>query len=332
MINEPSKKDKNKDEKKKMSLKTKIIVGAVSVVGAGIVFSGVGLYDENDRKDIEAYKIEYTKREVNLFQGYDEYNDLKKRYSTLDYRNKGEAKIELRRLAEEKYQYEKKTYSKYVDDTKEYKNRSESHRYDINMLLIKGRDTLTEKFNSEYKDVLDKFEEERKVWEIEDEKESEKEHLANQEKANDELAAKKKEEAKDVMAEERKETKPVEPINSDSQPNTVKSIKHGELLDSNVNAENTLIVKAKITPSFTNGLTISQNGYNIEDIILNQGGDKYDEIQYWAVADMDGGSESKVVSFTVGKDMIKKIKNKSIVGMEIVDKASDVFILPSLKN
>ncbi len=118
---------------------------------------------------------------------------------------------------------------------------------------------------------------------------------------------------------------------SESQSNKTYKLKFGELVEFNTN-DNTLIIKAKISPSYSNKTTISQNGYNVEDIILNQGGDSFDEIQYWAVADMDDGSESKVISFTLNKDQINAIKNKQIVGNQIVDKATDVWILPSLLN
>ncbi len=104
----------------------------------------------------------------------------------------------------------------------------------------------------------------------------------------------------------------------------------GQFLECNVNGS-TAVVKFKIEPSTSNKITIDQNGYNIEDMILNQGADKYDEIQYWAVADMTDGSESKVISFTVDKDLISMIKNKQIVGNQIVDYGKDLWILPSLK-
>lgn len=104
----------------------------------------------------------------------------------------------------------------------------------------------------------------------------------------------------------------------------------GQFLECNVNGS-TAVVKFKIEPSTSNKTTIDQNGYNIEDMILNQGADKYDEIQYWAVADMTDGSESKVISFTVDKDLISMIKNKQIVGNQIVDYGKDLWILPSLK-
>ena len=108
-------------------------------------------------------------------------------------------------------------------------------------------------------------------------------------------------------------------------------IKHGELLEENVN-DDVLVIKAKIEPSMNNKLTISQNGFNIEDIIKNQGGDKFKEIQYWAVADMSNGEESKVVSFTLNENLINNIKDGKIVANQIIDNAQDVYILPSLQN
>ena len=114
------------------------------------------------------------------------------------------------------------------------------------------------------------------------------------------------------------------------EDNSVK-LKFGELLDIN-ESDDKVVVKAKIEPSTSNKTTIDQNGYNVEDLILNQGFDKYDEIQYWAVADMTDGEESKAISFTVNKELITKIKNKEVVGNQIVDNASDTYILPSLKE
>lgn len=111
----------------------------------------------------------------------------------------------------------------------------------------------------------------------------------------------------------------------------MKSLKFGELLDVSTN-DNLLIIKAKISPSYSNKSTINQNGYNVADIILNQGGDLFDEIKYWAVADMTDGSERKVISFTLTKELINSVKNKQLFGNQIVNKATDVWILPSLQN
>lgn len=115
-----------------------------------------------------------------------------------------------------------------------------------------------------------------------------------------------------------------------SEPSLI--VPHGKVLDVNVTG-NILVVKAKITPSFNNHSTISQNFFNLEDLIKNQGCSKYDEIQYWAVADMTDGSESKVISFTVPKSTIDGINDGSIEAIAYLDEygyVTDVYILPSL--
>lgn len=126
----------------------------------------------------------------------------------------------------------------------------------------------------------------------------------------------------DSKAESTTETK--------QEDNNVK-LRFGELLEVN-ESDDKVVVKAKIEPSISNKTTIDQNGYNVEDLILNQGFDKYNEIQYWAVADMTDGEESKAISFTLNKDLITKIKNEEVVGNQIIDNANDVYILPSLKE
>lgn len=108
-------------------------------------------------------------------------------------------------------------------------------------------------------------------------------------------------------------------------------IKHGEFLSSTVNG-NTIVIKAKITPNLTNSLTIKQNYLNVDDLIRNQGLDEFNEIQYWAVADMTDGSESKVISFTVPKNIISAIANANISASDLGDYVDDLWILPSLRG
>lgn len=131
-----------------------------------------------------------------------------------------------------------------------------------------------------------------------------------------------------------------QPAVSGGQP----SLKIGELLsvtetptylfDDNDNfigtEDNIVVVKAKISPSYNNKATIKQNYLNIEDLIKRQGFDKYNELQYWAVADMTDGSESKVFSCTVSKSLIDSIKEDliSVEGYEVM--VDDLWILPSL--
>lgn len=109
------------------------------------------------------------------------------------------------------------------------------------------------------------------------------------------------------------------------------SIEHGDLVEATVNG-NTLIIKAKIESSYSNKATINQNYFNIEDIIKNQDGNKFDVIDYWAVADMQDGSEGKVISFTLEKDVIKNIYDGNIVANQIGNYVKDLWILPSLQE
>lgn len=109
------------------------------------------------------------------------------------------------------------------------------------------------------------------------------------------------------------------------------SIEHGNLVETTVNG-NTLIIKVKIEPLLTNKMTINQNYFNVEDIIKNQDGNKFDVIDYWAVADMQDGSEGKVISFTLEKDVIKNIYDGNIVANQIGNYVKDLWILPSLQE
>ena len=83
------------------------------------------------------------------------------------------------------------------------------------------------------------------------------------------------------------------------------TLKNGELLDTTISGSR-LVIKSKIGTSKMDTETINKNYSDICDIIKNQGGNAYDEIQLWTVADVDG-SEKKVMSFTVPKSVIDLI-------------------------
>lgn len=108
-------------------------------------------------------------------------------------------------------------------------------------------------------------------------------------------------------------------------------LQFGELLSFIDNNEGIAIIKAKIKPSYNNEATINQNYFNIEHLIKDNDFTKYNEIQYWAVADMNDGSESKVVSFTINKDLIDRISNDNIVANELDNYLDDLWIHPSLR-
>lgn len=117
-------------------------------------------------------------------------------------------------------------------------------------------------------------------------------------------------------------------------PSNSYTLLFGELLDANQSGGvdgNTLVIKAKINSQMTNNLTIAQNYHNAEDIIKNQGGDKFNCIDYWAVADMSDGSEQKVVAFTVNSNVIQGVAAGNIVAIEFEDYVDDLFIHQSLR-
>lgn len=111
------------------------------------------------------------------------------------------------------------------------------------------------------------------------------------------------------------------------------SLKYGELLDVTDNREamGVVVVKAKIEPNLTNNLTVAQNYHNAVDLIANQGFSDC-ELQYWAVADMTDGSESKVISFTVPADIVGRVASGDVVATQLPDLVTDLWILPSLAN
>lgn len=117
-----------------------------------------------------------------------------------------------------------------------------------------------------------------------------------------------------------------------TEKRTPTSVKFGTLLDANPNGgeDNTLVIKVKIEPNLTNKMTISQNYHNIIDIVKDQKCDTYDSIDYWAVADMSDGSEGKVISFLVNKNVIEGINAGNIVATTLEDNLTDLWILPSL--
>ena len=74
-------------------------------------------------------------------------------------------------------------------------------------------------------------------------------------------------------------------------------LKFGTIQDANPDGGvdgTTLVIKAKIESLLSNELTIKQNYHNVADIVQNQNGTDFECIDYWAVADMRDGSESKV--------------------------------------
>ena len=114
-----------------------------------------------------------------------------------------------------------------------------------------------------------------------------------------------------------------------------KKVEYGKLISfitNEIDEKNVAVVKVKIKPSYSNEATINQNYFNVDKLIKDDECDYYDEIQYWAVADMSDGSEGKVISFTLNKSTINSIKDGNIAASYLGDYLDDLWVLPSLLN
>jgi hypothetical protein len=112
-------------------------------------------------------------------------------------------------------------------------------------------------------------------------------------------------------------------------------LKYGDLIsviNGSSNDKKVVVIKAKITDSWNNELTIEQNYFSVCDLIKNRGFSVCDEIQYWAVADMSNGNESKVISFTIGSDLIQQIAAGNIIENQLGNYVDDLWIHPSLHS
>lgn len=106
----------------------------------------------------------------------------------------------------------------------------------------------------------------------------------------------------------------------------------GEILSVIFNGTD-LVVKQKINSQMTNKLTIDQNYYNACEIIRSLAGADFSDLQYWAVADMQDGSEGKVISFTVPADAVRYIMDHPDYPDNTLGQfVKDLWILPSLQD
>lgn len=108
-------------------------------------------------------------------------------------------------------------------------------------------------------------------------------------------------------------------------------LKFGEII-SESGTGGTHVIKVRVTPGYNDKTTVDQNYYNVADFIRNHGGDKYNEIQYWAMMDVDGdGDEEKIISFTVPKTLITKIYKNDVVDNTLGSYVKDLWIHKELK-
>lgn len=99
--------------------------------------------------------------------------------------------------------------------------------------------------------------------------------------------------------------------------------------DDNNNCDNLIAnIKVEIKDSYSNKATIDQNYYNISNYIKDNDISKYNEIQYWAINNI---TQEKVISFSLDKELIDKIKNNKMVDNQLGNYVNDLYIIPELK-
>lgn len=120
-------------------------------------------------------------------------------------------------------------------------------------------------------------------------------------------------------------------------------ISHGILLEEKENClkynendkceEKSLVLKVKVKQSYSNKATINQNYFNVGNYIRKNKDKSFDKISYRAVTDdTTDGSEFKVISFDVEKNVIKKLKDNSFADNQLGDYVTDLWINPELKD
>ena len=123
-------------------------------------------------------------------------------------------------------------------------------------------------------------------------------------------------------------------VHTDAQT-IVNDIEFGELIEVNTARTNegvSLFLEAMIESSESYNMAISQNLENIIEIIQNQGGNEFDEIQYTARMEMENGMETKVMSFTLNAETINGIyeENHEFGLSNLLTHINDLWLLPSL--
>ena len=86
-------------------------------------------------------------------------------------------------------------------------------------------------------------------------------------------------------------------------------------------------VKVKITLQKKENLSVNQNFFNVEDLILLHGFDICQEIQYTGIATLQGGGDSRVISFTIKKSAIDSVMLGDMTGDTMRDWVEDLILL-----
>ena len=92
-----------------------------------------------------------------------------------------------------------------------------------------------------------------------------------------------------------------------------------------------LTIKVQIDSSWNKEMTVKQNYYNIEKLVLECGASEFDWIQYMASHLMTDGSLQKVISFEVPKNLIDAIAAGNVLPGEYGDYIEGLWLHEELR-
>lgn len=122
-----------------------------------------------------------------------------------------------------------------------------------------------------------------------------------------------------------------DPEQSDDDGEESTMLEYGDLISINDNRDSNgvVVVKAKVYPLPNGNFLVLQNYYNVIGLIQDH--DFTDcEMQYWAVADIDG-DEIKVISFTMPPELVAQVVDGGDMATQLEDLVEDLYVHSSLK-
>lgn len=109
-------------------------------------------------------------------------------------------------------------------------------------------------------------------------------------------------------------------------------INFGEILNVTENSyDKVVVLKVKIESNLTKEMTVKQNYMNAWEFIHGYSGIEYEKLSYWAVADMNDGTEAKVVQFDVPASAIKGVLDETILENQLGNYVENLWLHPSLR-
>lgn len=99
-------------------------------------------------------------------------------------------------------------------------------------------------------------------------------------------------------------------------------------VDGNICAE----VKIKIYPLGTNQETINAIYSSAKDVITDKKCDVFDEVMFFIVAQMEAGTESKVMSFSFSRDTIDDLIKNDVPPSQYNNYVNELFIFPAMRD